>query len=130
MKISVIIPIFNASKTLRACLDSVFRSHCLNFEVIAVDDKSEDDSLSILKEYPCQIIALNQNAGTANARNVGAQEANGDFFVFIDSDVVIQQNTLEIVADEMEQHPQVAAVTGFLSCATYEKNFLSEYKNL
>ena len=56
MKISVIIPVYNASLTLKECLDSVFESNYKNFEVIVVSDFSSDNSIEIAKNYKCKII--------------------------------------------------------------------------
>ena len=83
--ISVIIPFYNSEQTLKKCLDSVFSNKFEKFEVIAVSDCSEDNSLSIAKNYNCKIIELKENKGPGFARNIGANSASGDILLFIDS---------------------------------------------
>ena len=100
MKISVIIPVYNASLTLKECLDSVFESNYKNFEVIVVSDFSSDNSIEIAKNYKCKIIELDENKGPAFARNKGAEESQGDIFLFLDSDVIINKNSLDLVSEK------------------------------
>ena len=90
MKISIIIPVYNASLTLKECLDSIFDSSFKDFEVILVSDNSTDESVKIAKKYNCTIIELKENKGPALARNTGAKAAKGDLLLFIDSDVEFQ----------------------------------------
>ena len=92
MKISIIIPVYNASLTLKECLDAIFNSHFKNFEVIVVSDNSPDNSVKLAKEYRCKVIELSENKGPAFARNIGAQAAEGDVLLFLDSDVVIKND--------------------------------------
>ena len=85
--ISVIIPIYNSSQTLKKCLDAVFSNKFKKFEVIVISDNSEDDSIDIAKNYNCKIIEFRQNKGPAFARNAGANSASNDILLFVDSDV-------------------------------------------
>ncbi len=90
MKISVIIPIFNSSKTLKRTLDSVINQSYRNLEIILVNDGSTDDSLKICQEYATKdnrIRIVNKtNQGVGKARNSGIDIATGDFISFVDSD--------------------------------------------
>lgn len=88
---SVIIPCYNVSKYLRRCLDSVVNQTFPNIEIILIDDKSTDDSLSIIYEYKhkderIRVIALDKNYGVARARNSGMKIASGKYASFIDPD--------------------------------------------
>ena len=74
--ISVIIPIYNSSSTIKECLEAVFNSNFKNFEVIIVSDNSKDNSVQIANEYNCKIIELPENNGPAFARNIGAENAS------------------------------------------------------
>lgn len=88
-KVSVIIPVYNSSKHLRECLDSVIRQSYKNLEIIIVDDKSSDDSVSIIESYKdkrIKLIKLEKNSGVAVARNVGIDNSIGMYISFIDSD--------------------------------------------
>ena len=93
-EISVIIPVYNGAKYLEKCLESVFASDYRGFEAIVVDDASTDNSTEIAGRFPCRIINLPENKGVANARNNGADAARGDILIFIDSDIVLEENTI------------------------------------
>jgi len=89
-KISIIIPVYNVSKYLKRCLDSVINQTYKNIEIIIVNDGSTDDSLKICESYQKKdkrIIIINQkNQGLSAARNKGLNIANGKYICFIDSD--------------------------------------------
>src|SRR3989338_969277 len=99
VKISIIIPIYNSSSTLDTCLSSIFNSIFKDFEVIAINDASTDNSLEIAKRYPCKIIDLKENKGPAHARNVGIKESKGDIIFFLDADTEIENNSLYTLHD-------------------------------
>lgn len=88
--VSVIIPIFNTSKYLPTCLDSVISQTYQNLEIILVDDGSTDNSYQIAKEYSkkdSRIKLIHQkNQGQSAARNTGLSKATSDYISFIDSD--------------------------------------------
>ena len=90
-KVSVIVPVFNASKYISKTLDSIIDQDFDSYEIIVVDDGSTDNSLGIIKEtlekteIPHKIIHQ-ENAGVSVARNVGIDESTGDYLVFIDAD--------------------------------------------
>lgn len=99
-KVSIVIPIYNASKYMSICLDSVLNQTYKNIEVITVNDKSSDDSLSILKKYKTKytnlkIIDLKENKGVSHARNVGIESTKGDYLFFIDSDDFIDKSSIQ-----------------------------------
>lgn len=127
-KISVIIPVFNGGGTLEACLDSIYRSHYPNYEVILVDDASIDNSIEIAKNFPCKIIKLKKNSGPSTARNAGAKKAKGEVLLFIDADTKIQDNTLSLVRDSLKNEG-VCCVTGVVKKEKYE-GIINQYRNL
>ena len=91
MKLSIIIPIYNTSKYLSQCIDSILNQSYKNIEVILVNDASPDNSLSICESYSKQdsrIILINKkiNEGVDKARFTGLEYANGKYVLFIDSD--------------------------------------------
>ncbi len=89
-KVSVIIPVYNAAKHLRECLDSVLDQTLNDIEVVCVDDGSTDASAQILSEYAskdARVRVFHQaNSGAGAARNRALDEARGDSVVFIDPD--------------------------------------------
>ncbi len=130
MKFSIIIPVYNAQDTLKACLDSIFSLKNKDFEVIIVDDKSTDKSLYIANKYPCKIITLEENGGAGSARNAGKDKSQGEILVFIDSDVVIKNNTLNLIEESFKEDTDVIAITGMLARECHFNDFFSQYKNL
>lgn len=90
IKVSVIIPVYNAEKYLKDCLDSVLNQSLKEIEIICVDDGSTDSSLEILREYKQKdnrvIVLQQENAGAGIARNKGLKIANGEYLSFLDSD--------------------------------------------
>jgi glycosyltransferase involved in cell wall biosynthesis len=127
MKISIIIPVYNSSLTLKECLDVVFGSNFNNFEVIIVSDNSSDNSVKIAKQYQCKIIELSQNKGPAFARNRGAQEAEGDILLFLDSDVVIKKEALKYLSDKFFDD-EINAIQGIYSHEPVYKNMATQYQ--
>ena len=104
--ISVIIPVYNAERWLRECLDSVLAQSLCPLEVIAVNDGSTDGSCKILDEYTGRIIVIDQaNAGASAARNHAAQIARGEWLAFIDSDDVWEPAKLKKQMLLLTQHP-------------------------
>lgn len=88
--LSLIIPVYKTEQYLRRCLDSLCNQSYSNLEIIAVNDGSPDNCLSILKEYAekdCRIIVLDKENGGANtARNLALTIAKGEWISFVDSD--------------------------------------------
>jgi len=130
MKFSIIIPVHNEQDKLKPCLDAIFSSETKDFEVIVVDDKSTDKSVEIAEMYPCKLITLGENKRAAYARNIGRANSEGDIFVFIDADVIIKKDTLDVIWQSFKENNDIAAVTGILSKDCPYKNFFSQYKNL
>jgi glycosyltransferase involved in cell wall biosynthesis len=101
MKISVIVPVYNAEEYLKNCIMSVVRQTYDNWELILVDDGSSDGSLSIADlaaEKDERIRVIHQkNAGPGAARNRGIKEALGDYVVFLDSDDYIDKNYFQLL---------------------------------
>ena len=98
-KLSVIIPVYNVEKYLAECLDSVLNQTLKDIEVICVNDGSTDNSLQILEEYAKKDnrikIVNKENGGLSSARNAGMNAATGEYFVFIDSDDLLDKDAYE-----------------------------------
>lgn len=126
MKLSVIVPTYNAEETLSHLLDSLFSQTHNNFEIIVVDDGSTDGTVAIARDYGCHIIALKQNYGPAHCRNIGAQNVRGDILAFIDSDCRADGRWLENIEQQFSQNT-IHAIMGRLLIlpSTYLGNSIS-----
>ena len=99
IKVSVVMPIYNAYDYLRPALDSILTQTLSEFEIICVDDGSTDPSLEMLKEYQSRDerirIITETNAGPALARNNGMRRARGEYVAFLDADDFLEPTFLE-----------------------------------
>lgn len=98
-KISIIIPCFNASLCLSACIESILRQKYVNFEVLLIDDGSSDSTVSICKNYVAsdnriKLICHNKNNGVSAARNTGLHYATGEWIAFVDADDTVSSTWL------------------------------------
>ncbi len=128
--ISVIIPCYNGAATLKKCLAAVLASKYSNFEVIVVDDCSEDDSVSIIKQFPCRLITLENHSGAAQARNIGAEQSRGDILFFTDADCVLEKDTLAIAAISIAHSGVDTIVGGTYSKKPYDRGFFNSFQSL
>jgi glycosyltransferase involved in cell wall biosynthesis len=111
---SVIIPTFNRQsyigKTLESALDQSFK----DYEIIVVDDGSEDRTLDIVKKYPVKKIFQQSNSGPGAARNLGTKHAEGKYLAFLDSDDLWFPWTLETFHQAIILHHEPALVNAKL----------------
>ena len=119
MFLSIIIPVYNVEPYLRECLESVFAQDLTDCEVIAVNDGSTDGSRAILEEYkighPEIITVIDKvNGGLSSARNVGVEQAKGQFFYFIDSDDFLKCNAIASIRRAIELSEKADVV--YLDC--------------
>ena len=105
--VSVIIPVYNGGRHLRAALESVFAQSYRPFEVIVVDDGSTDDSSAIAQSFPDVRYIHQQNQGVAAARNNGIEAARGEFFAFLDQDDLWTPEKLKHQIAHMRSNPEL-----------------------
>lgn len=118
-KVSLIIPVYNAEKYLKRCLESVVMQTYKNLEIICINDESNDRSGEIAEEFAKmdnRIIVIHQkNAGESGARNTGLMAASGDYIGFIDCDDWIELEMYERLVKLLEsQKADMAAASWFL----------------
>lgn len=96
--ISIIVPVYNAESTLNVCVDSILCQTYRNFELLLIDDGSKDKSSIICDDYAKQDSRIRvfhkENGGVSSARNLGIDNARGEWVTFIDSDDYIEPNFL------------------------------------
>lgn len=106
--LSVVVPVYNTDKYLEKCLNSLLNQDLNNYEIICVNDGSTDKSLSILKRYSndhenIKLVTQN-NSGQSVARNKGLQLARGKYLYFMDSDDILEENSLTYIISELEKY--------------------------
>ena len=126
VKVSVLVAVYNAERTLKRCLESLLDQTLNNIEVICVDDCSTDDSLNILNSYSSRdsrikVFRLLENKGQAVARNMGLDKSCGDFICFLDSDDWLAVDALEKAVMTFEKHP-------FTDCVLFKVYFVENGK--
>ena len=106
--VSVIIPVYNAEKYIRECLESLLRQTYPDFEIICVDDGSQDGSPEILRMYEERdsriSVLAQQNQYAGVARNAGMERAKGKYLLFLDADDFFCEDMLEEVVREAEEN--------------------------
>ena len=104
-KISVIVPVYNAEKYLHRCIDSILAQTFTDFELLLINDGSKDDSGKICDEYAAKDVRVRvfhkENGGASSARNMGLENAKGEWITFVDSDDTLLQNALEVLYESL-----------------------------
>ena len=119
MKFSIVIPVYNAEKTIADLLNSLVEQTLSSYEIIVVDDGSKDKTPSIIKDFQKEHqrkvkIISQQNKGPATARNKGIAKAKGKYVAFTDADCVVPEDWLEQIEKIFVKYPEVAGVGGVL----------------
>ena len=117
--ITVVVPVYKVEEYLRECIDSILRQSYINLEIILVDDGSPDRCGQICDEYQVQDerikVIHQQNKGLSGARNSAIDIAQGEYYVFIDSDDWISVNMIEELYKQMILNQADMAVTALES---------------
>ncbi|MBO4908055.1 MAG: glycosyltransferase family 2 protein [Lachnospiraceae bacterium] len=106
--VSVIVPVYNAERTLERCIKSILNQTYRNLEIIMVDDASTDSSrevmLSLEQSDPERIMVVfsDENRGAGGARNIALEYAHGDYLSFVDSDDYIHSSFIGSLVTELE----------------------------
>ncbi len=138
IKVSVIVPIYNAEAFLRPAMDSILDQSLSEIEVICVDDGSTDGSLKIVKEYQKRDsrvrIATQNNAGPGMARNNGMRRARGEYIAFLDADDFFNPNFLSRMYETAKKDDLDIAVGDYdlyhNDSAKFRKNVTGEEQGL
>lgn len=128
--VSVIIPVRNGGDKLRICLESLSGCQPPPREVIVVVDGDTGKDRQVAEQFGVKVLTIPKPKGPSAARNLGAKSANGDIFFFVDADVTVPRNALSQVSTAFNHDNELAAVFGSYDDSPFEKNFLSQYKNL
>jgi glycosyltransferase involved in cell wall biosynthesis len=117
--VSIIVPFFNAARFIRETVESVLGQTYDDWELLLIDDGSTDDSTRMARDWAAahdRIFYLehpgHENRGASMARNLGIEEARGEFIAFLDADDIWLPDKLERQVEIMSRHPEVALVFG------------------
>lgn len=126
MLFSIIVPMYNAAKSIRLCLESILRQNFDDYEVIIINDGSQDNSESICKEIVKEhyniFLYTFENGGVGQTRKRGIQRAKGEFLLFLDSDDFLNPNLLETLAEIIRIHGDVELIR-------YHSNLINDDEN-
>lgn len=110
MKVSFIIPVYNAENYLARCVESVLNLTSIDFELILVDDGSKDNSWNIIEEYMSKDKRIKgisiENQGVSNARNTGIDMANGEVIIFVDADDYFNDKADSVLESVLENYDE------------------------
>ena len=133
--ISMIVPIYNAEKYLRRCLESVVNQTYTNLDIILIDDVSSDQSLEICRQYVQRDSRIQlycqENRGVSAARNTGLEHMRGEYVVFVDSDDFISKHFIEILLKQIQKYQVALIMCDYVMLdenkeQAYIENFLPE----
>lgn len=125
MKVSIVIPVYNAEKYLQECIDSCLKQTYGDIEIIAVNDGSTDNSGKILESYSEKIkIVEKKNGGTPSALNAGIKIMSGEWFKWLSADDVLYENAIEILVGQTKMLGDLAE-----SCIFYSNYDIINEKN-
>jgi len=114
MKISVIIPAFNHGRYLRNALESVISQSFPAYEIILVDDASDDKTDNVIREFPqISIITNETNHGPSYCRNIGILASSGDLISFLDADDTWPVDKLAWQYKYLQDYPEVEIIAGY-----------------
>jgi len=130
--ISVIIPAYNAQKTILETVESVLQQTFVDFEVIIVDDGSQDSTLKIVSDITDSRLKVLSypNAGACVSRNRGFAQAKGEFIAFLDADDLWTPDKLEAQLAALQANPQAAVAYSWTNCIDEASQFLRRGNHL
>lgn len=107
--VSVIVVTFNSGSTIKKCLEQLTLPD--NLEVILVDNNSNDNTIEEAKQFPeIKLVQNKENLGFGKANNIGADSSSGEYIFFLNPDCVIEKETIEKLANFLDQNKDVAVV--------------------
>lgn len=118
-RVSIIIPVYNASRFIAQCLESITKQTFDNYEVIIVNDGSSDNSAEIVMNYISENnlsrfhLITKENGGVSSARNYGLRVAKGEWIAFIDGDDWVEPEYLQNMIDSIDKYHVDLCLSGF-----------------
>lgn len=125
--ISVVLPVYNGEKTIKATIGSVLQQSVSDLELIVVNDGSQDSTLEIasrIEDSRVKVFSYYPNSGVAISRNRGIENASGDYISFIDADDLWTPDKLAYQLKALESNPQAAVAYSWTDCIDENDRFL------
>lgn len=132
MKLSIVIPVYNTEKYLEKCLASCVSQEVekADYEIVVVDDGTKDNAMAIAlryqENYPNIKIFSQENAGLSAARNMGLSHCSGDYVWFVDSDDYIEEGSLSLIFNKIEENPNIICIQAKRSDVETPRNRFSD----
>lgn len=106
--VSIIVPVYNAEKFLKECIESILHQSYENIELILINDGSSDSSKKIIEKYMEEDDRINltniENQGAPRARNIGIELSKGKYIMFMDSDDILEKNAIKTLVNSIEKN--------------------------
>lgn len=113
--VSIIIPVYNSRKYINQCLKSCLSQTYKDYEIVVIDDCSDDDISYCAEEYGVKYIRNNENLGPAASRNIGIKNSSGEYISFLDADDIMSPYKLEKSIAEFKKDPELG-----MTCGNYQ----------
>ena len=125
--VSIVIPVHNGEKYIKESIDSCLNQTYNNIEIIVVDDKSEDNTLKILKEYGDKLIVLpvEKQNGLGNVINIGIRKSRGKYIARMDADDIMYLSRIQQQVEYLESSPNCVAIGGQIDIIDENSNITS-----
>ncbi len=125
--VSIVIPVHNGEKYIKESIDSCLNQTYNNIEIIVVDDKSEDRTLEILKEYgqKLTVIPVEKQNGLGNVINIGIRESKGKYIARMDADDIMYPTRIEKQVQYLESNTNCVAIGGQIDIIDENSNITS-----
>lgn len=129
--LSVIMPSYNAERWIVKALESVSNFVRQNIEIIVVDDKSTDGTVSLVSKFAerdkrVNLVSLTENIGPGAARNVGLQKANGEYIIFFDADDTMISENVEEAILLLDKYEADVAILSYIHCSSSDTSLFSK----
>ncbi|MFR1687346.1 MAG: glycosyltransferase family 2 protein [Massilimicrobiota timonensis] len=130
--VSVVVPVYNAQKTIKRCLMSILNSTYKQLEIIVIDDASIDESFKICQTLSqkfsnIKLFHNEKNKGVSLSRNIGIKNSHGFYIMFVDSDDWLETCHIELLVYEMSRyHNQILPITGYINDDRHFNGLLTE----
>ncbi len=128
--LSVVIPVRNGGRDFERCLRRLRDSSLTDYELIVIDDGSTDHSANLAREAGALVVRNRAPQGPAAARNLGARMAVAPLVFFVDADVAVRPQTLELALDCFKRDPSLSALFGSYDDTPAAPGIVSQYRNL